>query len=234
MAMRGSAIFSYRNGNSFLHRIPALIKILLLVAICFAAFCGENSFSTLDDFFSGKSFVCLCSCGILLFVLHVLSGFRLSSLIKMKFVIFYSLFIFIFRSWKFCDDGILCWDVEGLWFCGLYTVRFFVVAFSSELVYETTSLLEIKSALEDVENFFARIIPPLKKARFSFLLALAMNFIPEIFALWSRVRIASRSRSQKKINLIRFVQVINKETECLFSCLIRSGENKRKAILNRM
>ena len=172
MAMRGSAIFSYRNGNSFLHRIPALIKILLLVAICFAAFCGENSFSTLDDFFSGKSFVCLCSCGILLFVLHVLSGFRLSSLIKMKFVIFYSLFIFIFRSWKFCDDGILCWDVDGLWFCGLYTVRFFVVAFSSELVYETTSLLEIKSALEDVENFFARIIPPLKKARFSFCLPL--------------------------------------------------------------
>lgn len=234
MAMRGSAIFSYRNGNSVLHRIPALIKILLLVAICLFVFFGENSFSTLDEFFSGKAFVCLCSCGFVLFVLHVLSGFRLSSLVKMKFVVFYSLFVFAFRSWKFSDEGILCWDVEGLWFCGLYTVRFFVAAFASELIYETTSLLEIKSALEDVEIFFARIIPPLKKVRLSFLLALAMNFIPEIFALWTRVRIASRSRSQKKISLIRFVQVINKETECLFSCLIRSAENKRKAILNRM
>lgn len=234
MALRGSTLFSYRNESSILHRVPALVKMILLVAVCFVAFCGENSFSSLNDFLSGTAFVCLCSCGVFLCILYVLGGFRLSSLAKMKFVFFYSLFIFMFRCWKFSDAGIIEWDVEGLWFCGLYSARFFVAAFTSELIYETTSLLEIKTALEDVENLFARIVPAVKKARISFLLALAMNFIPEIFAVWNRIRIASRSRNQKKINLVRVVQVINKETECLFSCLIRRAENKRKAILNRM
>ena len=108
-------------------------------------------------------------------------------------------------------------------------------AFSAQTVFETTSSLEIKNALENAQEKIAKILPPVKKLNPSLSLTLAINFIPEIFETWNKVHTAALARSNtgKRKNLKNSIEMLFRELQSLLSCLLFYAETKRKALLNR-
>ena len=101
----------------------------------------------------------------------------------------------------------------------LYTIRFLITAIAAQIVFETTSPLEIKES-------FGKSNPALA-------LALAINFIPQVFATWNQVHTAAMARTPNKKGLLRTIPIVYCEIQAFFSCLLYQAEIKRKALLNR-
>lgn len=116
----------------------------------------------------------------------------------------------------------------------LYTVRFFITTFTAQTIFETTSSLEIKGAVESVQDGIAHIFPPLRKWNPALVISLAINFIPQIFDTWSSVRTAARARTLSgKKSIAQAIRILYQEIQSLISCLLFKAETTRKAILNR-
>lgn len=97
----------------------------------------------------------------------------------------------------------------------------------------TTSSLQMKSALEDAQNFIAKIFPPIKKINPALIIFLAISFIPQIFQTWEKIKLAARARSCGKNKYRNFLRNTFLQFEALFSCLLFYAETKRKVLLNR-
>lgn len=122
---------------------------------------------------------------------------------------------------------------NGIKFAINYTLKFLFTAFLSQVVFMTTSSLQMKSALEDAQNFIARIFPPIKKANPALIIFLAISFIPQIFQTWNKIKLAARARSCDKKKYRNFLRNIFLQFEALFSCLLFYAETKRKVLQNR-
>ena len=220
------ALFSYRRGSSPLHKCPALLKIALLFALCLFVFAG-SSVSSFDDLLSRNTLAHLIGGLASSAVLFALSGARLCSVKRVSFVFVFGLFVTVVRMIHvpfFFDAGALAYGVS-------YTARFFAASLASEVVFETTSPVEIGEALECLQGAIAHVIPPLKKVRVAEVLSLAINFVPEVFATWNKVSLAAKARGAARAR--GKVGVVLQEFTSLFSCLLRFAEVKRMAILNR-
>jgi energy-coupling factor transporter transmembrane protein EcfT len=119
--------------------------------------------------------------------------------------------------------------IEGFLYCS----RFALISFFAEIIFETTSSLEIRICLEQIENAFSFIIPPLKKIRLSLIISLAITFIPQVFEKWNQVHLAVKARCPQKRKLHQSVSILMTELTALISCLMRAAETKRLSILNR-
>ena len=84
-------------------------------------------------------------------------------------------------------------------------------------VFETTSMIQIQDSLH-----LPRII------------ALSINFIPQIFYEWNKIRLASRARRTKTKNPIKKVAAFLYELESLFFVMLNKAENVRRAVENRI
>lgn len=228
-------MFSYRKGNSFLHKVPALIKILFMMVFCVTVFLGgqkENISEIFQKTVLFQLLYCVCIC-ILLFVLG--KG-KISSVLQMKWVLWFGLLVTAFRlvpaDWDIFKDKetSLPFITDGLLAGGLYTLRFFFASFACNMVFETTSSLEIRESFEGVHVAVSKVFPFMKKFNIAFVVSLAFTFIPEVFETWNKVRLASRARKGKKT---RFFQNLMSEMTALLSILIGLAETKRRAILNR-
>ena len=123
---------------------------------------------------------------------------------------------------------------NGLIYGANYTYRFFICALFCQLVFETTSSLQIKDAIEDIENKISKIIPSFEKLHLSLIISTTICFIPEIIDLWNKIDKASLMRLGKnQYKFKNFVYVIVKKFECLLSMLLYKAEVKRKAMINR-
>ena len=225
------ALFSYRKGTSVLHRIPAIIKIIFLFAFSFLAFSGSGSDSL--SFFENTASVIKLGISITLAaVLFILGGCYWKGFLKMKFILFLVLFIIVVRTVSF-ETGSFSLNSHGFSSGLLYALRFFLSAFCAEVIYETTSSLEIKAALEMVENLISKIVPPFKKLKSAFVISMAINFIPLVFDTWEKVHLASKARSSEKNTASSTIRALYCETQALFDCLFFRAETRRKAVLNR-
>lgn len=235
-------IFAYKNRPTPLHKVPALVKIVFLFAFCIFTFWnwGDSSASVTagesaapDFSFTILSLSISAAFAILVFILG--KGGR-SSFSILKFVLVFGLFVVATRTFTLeCNENgyKIALNYNGLVSGVLYLVRFFLAAIASQIIFETTSPLEIKDAMETLENAISKIIPPFKKLQFALVLALAINFIPEIFETWGKVRLAARARSPKKKNLSTTTRILTSEMIALLSILLHSAETKRKSLLNR-
>lgn len=235
-------LFAYRRGNSILHKTPALLKLAVLMTLCIVTF-------------SGASVVRIGICLLISVIVFILSGAHKESLKQISFVAVIGTVITIFDMLYFqfsnstvanATENIIMVlpffgiNMNGLYDGLLYTVRFFITALAAQVVFETTSSLEIQDAFEAVQNVAAKIIPPLKKWNPAFVISLTINFIPEVFETWNKVNLAARARtnssgknrkgSRGKSNTIL---IMYQELLALFSCLLHFAEMKRQAILNR-
>lgn len=240
------ALFSYRKGNSLLHRIPALVKIGMLIFFSAFVFLGGTSHS-LDSVFQ-LSFVIKTALSFsVAAVLFFLSGARCNSVFQLKSIFILCLIITAFRA--ICipsenssvqNDAVIAVlpflgiNLNGLAAGIAYSIQLILVSFAAQLLFETTSSLQIKNSLEAVQDAAAKIIPPVKKLNLALILSLAINFMPEVFETWRKVNLASRARmnSSKKRQPVK-ITVIAQEFIALFSCLLIKAETTRKALLNR-
>ncbi len=214
-------LFCYRKGNSILHRIPALIKILFMMVFCVTCFPGgqmEKSEEILQKRVFFQLLYCICICILLFF----LGKGTFSSVIQMKWVLWFGVLVTAFRIYPDYKNGLLAG--------GLYTIRFFFASFACQMIFETTSSLEIRESFEGVHKALCKVLPFMRKFNLAFVISLAVTFIPEVFETWNKVCLASRARQGKKK---RFFQNLMAEMTALLSVLLGLAETKRKAIQNR-
>jgi len=231
-------LFCYRKGNSPLHRMPALVKILFMIVFCVTAFIGgqeETSEEILQKSVFFNLLYCICT-DILLFLLAKAS---FKSVLQMKWVLWFGLMVTTFRLVPENTSFLGSWELykpvleNGLLSGGLYTLRFFFASFACQMIFETTSSLEIRESFENVHIVLCRAFPFFKSFNFAFILSLSITFIPEVFETWDKVRTAVRARKGKSRKFSVFFRILLTELTAIISILITKSENRRKAILNR-
>ena len=154
-------LFSYRRGNSVMHRINAGIKILFLIAFSFFVF--WNPSSNQDDSLVNKTvLINLSVCFLISWICFFLAGANWKSLVLLRFVFVIGLLVTVLKMTDSVKDGL----AYGL----LYTARFFTTAFLAQTVFETTSMIQIQDSLH-----LPRII------------TISINFIPQIFFEWNNL-----------------------------------------------
>lgn len=227
--MDNFSVFSYKSGNTVFHRMPSWIKILFIPAFNIALF-----------YFDWKiAAVCVVLQVILFFILK----FTVKEQIKdLKPVIYYAVFLylmnFFMQLYNLCTNT----DLEAVkvvknsfvnTFCDLNTayfcVKFTACVQSCSLMFKTSTSLEIRTGIENIEIVIRKCIPFVKKES-SFALAVSMliNFIPTIFKLWSQLERAWIARGGKKGPAMTLVLIPK-----LFSLGLNFAWNTSKALINR-
>ena len=204
-------LFAYRRGTTPLHRANAGLKILGLIVLCLVAFAG-GMYNTLESVLTVPLLIRTALCLGVTIALFIASGCSRTSFKPIKFVLIIGALMIVLRLFNQPVQDALA---AGL----LYTVRFLITAVAAQIVFETTSPLEIKEAMGSSTPALA--------------IALAINFIPQVFATWDRVHTAARARTPNKKGLLRSIHMVYCEIQAFFSCLLYQAETKRKAFLNR-
>ena len=204
-------LFAFRKGNTPLHHLNAGLKILFLIALCIVTFAG-GMYDTLDSVLKPSILIRTTICLAMTISLFLTSGHSRTSFKPVKFVLIIGAIMILFRVF---NQPLKDAFAAGL----LYTVRFLITAIAAQIVFETTSPLEIK------ESF--------GKSTLALALALAINFIPQVFATWNQVHTAALARTPNKKSLLRTIPIVYCEIQAFFSCLLYQAEIKRKALLNR-
>lgn len=219
-------LFAYRRGSSVLHKAPAFAKLLFLFALCIFTYHDGMSVSW-NQLFSWKIVIKTSACLFASLALFFLSGAKWNSIRQLKFVLVIGGFVTLMKL----VDFPFRLDKDALAYGILYTVRFFISSLAAQVVFETTSSLQIKEAMESVQDGISRIIPQIKKWNPALAVSLAINFIPEIFETWSKVGLAVKARTQKKSK--GKIKILVQRFSTFFSCLLHNAQTKRMAVLNR-
>ena len=158
--------------------------------------------------FYKKSWIFLAFCLCISWICFFLAGANWRSLLSLRFVFVIGLLLTLFKM----TDSVR----QGLEYGLLYTSRFFISAFMAQTVFETTTILEIKDSLH---------LPKI--------ITLTINFIPQIFYEWNKIRLASKARRPKTKNIVRNVSAFLFELQALFLTMLDKAENVRRALENR-
>ena len=213
-----NSLFSYRYDTTIIHKIPAIIKIIFLCFVSIRIFSTSNNESNFSEWYR---------CGFYFFIgclLFFLSRTKFSSLKKLSFIFIIGFFIILLNGINF--ENKLNFDfkksLEGI----LYLSRLLTTSLIALIVFDTTSVYQLENDLDK--------IPLFKKFKISQTISLTILFIPLIFRTWNKIQLASQSRNIKNKNsLILKLQNLFQSFSTLFSCILNSAENTRKAILNR-
>lgn len=225
---KNPAIFSYRNEDSAVHRIPCGIKLILMLFVTLRTF-SNSTFG-----FSGENFS--------RFILWIRTSFYFLAAIIFFFLAktpFKSLLRLKFLLWiaiLFSSVSILSKNYSALFSDLLYTFRFFATALFSLVVFETTSRLQIMETLCGLENKICRIIPSFKKLNFAMLISITITFIPAIFSEWNKICTAAAARSKiSRKGKIKFsISSASAQITALFLNMLQYAEEVRRAVTNRI
>jgi biotin transport system permease protein len=213
-----NSLFSYRYDTTIIHKIPAIIKIIFLCFVSIRIFSTSNNESNFSEWYR---------CGFYFFIgclLFILARTKFSSLKNLSFIFIIGFFIILLNGINF--ENKLNFDfkksLEGV----LYLSRLLTTSLIALIVFDTTSVYQLENDLDK--------IPLFKKFKISQTISLTILFIPLIFRTWNKIQLASQSRNIKNKNsLILKLQNLFQSFSTLFSCILNSAENTRKAILNR-
>lgn len=182
-----SPILSYQKRTSLIHKTPALLKLALLLGIAIALY------------LTGFGVHCLLMVVALLLVW--VSKIQLKDFLHdLRPVVFYSIFIALVEAaGSLLYGGVFFISFrDGTWKNNgsVLLVSRLVVAMSyTSLFFRTTSNLEIRQSLEDVETAltFGR-----SNLSFSKAFALFLNFLPQLFAIWTGLDKTWKARCGKR------------------------------------
>ncbi|MCQ2572663.1 MAG: energy-coupling factor transporter transmembrane protein EcfT [Treponema sp.] len=191
------------------------------MVFCVTCFLG-GQMEISEEIFQKWVLIQLLYCSCICILLFFLGKGKFSTVLQMKWVLWFGLLVTVFRIYPDYKNGLLAG--------GLYTIRFFFASFACQLIFETTSSLEIREGFEDVHKVVCKVLPFMKNINLAFVISLAVTFIPEVFETWNKVRLAKKARQGKNR---RFFQNLLVEITALLSVLLGLAETKRKAILNR-
>ncbi len=210
-------LFSYRYDKTLIHKIPALLKIIFL---CFISI---RLFSSKINSLNINAWIQCCFYFIINCILFIISKTKFSSLKKLSYIPILGIIIILIIGLDFNPIRInFSKSLEAL----LYVTRLFIISFLALIIFDTTSTYQIEKELDK--------IPLFKRFKISQTISLTILFIPLIFRLWNKINLASKARICNKKNYTKNI-VFNlfQSFSTLFSCLLESAENTRKAILNR-
>ena len=233
--------FSYKAGNTFMHRLPAWIKILLVPALSLV-------------FFKLPVF---CSLALILFqfVLATCLKFTLREQFSdLKFVLYFT-FILYFMSFV----GIFCSAIfseasaqpeliqqteNGIDFflllkssffkclqnsaTALMLVKLFCVIQTSSIVFKTTTSLEMREGVGKIESAIRKILHLKDKNTLTDFISFAIYFIPTVFKIWNQLATAWKAR-QGKTSVRMFLTLF----PVLFSVGMKNAYNTAKAVMIR-
>lgn len=225
---KNPAIFSYRNENSAVHKIPCGVKIILMLFVTLRTFSNSTLWFTNETFSRYIPWLRASFYFVVAVIFFFLAKTPLKSLLRLKFLLWIALL--------FSSVSVLSKNYSALFSDLLYTFRFFVTALFSLVVFETTSRLQIMETLCSLENKICRIIPSFKKLNFAMLISITITFIPAIFSEWSKISTAAAARSNlSKKGKIKFsVSSASAQITALFLNMLQYAEEVRRAVTNRI
>ena len=196
-----TAIFAYKTKKGALHRVPALLKLIILIP--FSIFCVSLPLPGLG-----------IGIGIL-FIIGFACGFSLfEQFHQLRPALFYGILMYILSmiSKAFetgfshtVSDFLLIIIVPNSEFLFIF-LRLMIIIQLSALFFRTTSNLEIRNSLATVETAIGNCISRSSlfhkhrsaELKISIGIALFAGFIPEIFQTWAQLDKAWTARCGKK------------------------------------
>ena len=220
--MERTRFFHYRQGNSFLHRMAASLKIILMVVLAIGAFYVPPL------------------AGIALWLLLIISslallGFHIQEVLcdqkpALAYLVMIYLASLILHITGFIQSGLppSPHTIAGLFLPdGAYLPLFAHLGLSleiSSLFYRTTSTMQFHEGFAAIERALTRR----KQTPFADLLALTITFIPRIASFWQQIDTAWQARGGKK-SIFRITSLI----PVLFRVSLREAYGKALARQNR-
>lgn len=203
------SFFSYKKGNSFLHKCPSWIKIIFIPLINILFFCFPPEFS----------FILIILQTVLAFCLK----FSLKEQIEdLKPIIFYAVLLLFFQFFLcfFTEDFLGNLKLQFNWKEQKETVFLLIKLFSimqtSSLVFKTSTSLEMQ---EGISKIFGR------KSAITNAISMFLNFIPMISKIWQQSKVAWKIRGGKNGIKMYFVLL-----PILFSVGMKKAYNFAKAV----
>jgi biotin transport system permease protein/energy-coupling factor transport system permease protein len=224
--MKGPVLFRYKSGTSLLHRLPAIIKILLLIPLAIIIMRVNSTVSLL--------FI------VVLTTITFLCGWTLKEVwTDIKPAAFYGIFLYELNIIGNVIDGLKQNIITHTVLIPnrayiAYLIKLIGLLQISALLFRTSTSIAIKDALCSLERairlyikkYIAKQIPLTTK--FADSIALTLNFIPDIFEQFSKIDLAYRARGGK--NGIKKIKII---IPALLSLSLHRASIKARAIAAR-
>lgn len=223
--------FSYKTGNSFIHKMPVLIKIfviplfsilffylplyfaLALISIQFAlSLYLHFSFKEMFNDFKGIIYYAV----ILYTVNYIMNLFSLLAIISDKD---YTLLYCIKQSAFNCLENTKTASM---------LIKLFSIIQCASIVLKTSTSLQIRDGIADIERFFCSLLKRKPEFRFTNTVSLFVCFIPMVYRNWNQCKRAWIARAGKK-NIKMYLTIF----PVFFSVGIKQSYNSSKAILIR-
>ena len=210
--------FAYKNGNSFLHKTPAWIKILFIPVL---------SAAVLKSPFYVAAAVCLIQ-----IVIALILRFTIREQLKdMSPVIFYAVLLYsisFLAHWASSDlkeSFVAVFKNKETLFMLL---KLFCLMQSSSLVFRTSTALQIREGIGTLESAIRKVLPVSKKNTLTNMLALFICFIPLVFKNWKQCCRAWKARAGKR-TLRMYLTLL----PVFFSTGIKQAWNMARALESR-
>lgn len=227
--MENFTVFSYKPGSTILHRLPSWIKILFIPAFNIALFMLDWKVAAFFIPFQAVIFLAL--------------GFTpKEQFMDLKPVIWYAVFLYImnvfmqfYGLWnsvsltplEFAKRAVLnaITDTDTAFFC----IKFCACVQSCSLMFKTSTSIEIRTGIENIEIAVRHCIPFVKKEPvFALAVSMLINFIPAVFKIWYQLKRAWISRGGKQSPLMVMTLIPQ-----LFSVGLKYSFDTTKALINR-
>ena len=208
-----AALFSYRRGSSLLHKTNAGAKIIFLFAFSVFVFWGRTP-DTAKEIFCAAAIARTAICFAASAALFFLAGANWKSLLRLRFVLYIGLMV---TALKIIGTPAASW-ADGAAYGLLYTARFLTSALAAQCVFETTTMVQIQDAL-----------------RLPLVVTLAINFIPQIFSEWEKIKLAAHARTSPRTrkNPAKACALFLSQLQALLLVMLQKAETTRRAVANR-
>jgi len=228
MAVKYS-LFSYKNGNSFLHKCKAWQKIVFIPILSILSFYLPIYFSVAVIIFQ--------------FCLAFYLKFSLREQVEdFKPVIYYAFLLFVMKilillssSFDFQGNSSdfsnfssssvnLIFDKDLIFML----VKLFCLMQMASIVFKTSTSLELREGIEAIEIFVRKILHLKNECKLTDVIALFINFIPLVSKNWQQSVRAWKARAGKKSIKMYFVLI-----PVLFSVGMKQAYNASRALSAR-
>jgi energy-coupling factor transporter transmembrane protein EcfT len=219
--MKNMTAFSYMSGTSFLHKMNPLIKLFLVPLL-----------SILVIVLDWKILTGLVA---VQFSTALLAKFPVKKICAdLKPVLFFALILYVLF---FMNIGINVIagqkdQVQLLKKQSLDTtvmiLRLASMILTASLLFNTTTQIELRRAMEKIECAVRKVLPVDKKPKFSHIIALFLCMIPLVFKIWEQTKCAWYARGGKKS-----FKMYNALFPVLFSVGLKKAYNTARALTIR-
>ncbi len=222
MAVKYSA-FSYKSGNSFVHRCPAWIKILFIPLLSICTFCLPPEIS--------------CVLVGIQFILAFYLKFSIrEQFADLKPVIYYTFLLTFTKAVSFAAQFLLnqidavhfslalIFDYETF----AMLLKLFCIMQLSSIIFKTSTSLEIRGGIGIIESSIRRFLYLKPENSFTDTISMFVNFIPMVSKNWQQAERAWKARCGKK-SLKMYIVLM----PVLFSVGMKQAYNTARAVSAR-